>query len=595
MKVKLLITGLLSLCLMTSISVSGARPLSRTGISKVTAFVHANVIPMDQERVLNDQTVIIRNGRIAQIGPSSLLKAPRLANVIDARGKYLMPGLADMHTHLYYPTDLLLYIANGVTTVRNMQGHPAHLVWRARVSKGELLGPTIITAGPTIFTAKNADEAERIVEEQKKAGYDFIKVYNQLSSQAYERVIGTAKRQNIQVAGHIPYAVGLEGVIKAKQSSIEHAEEIIKTYFSRNPPDQTHFNYDANDERRIPQIAGEIRDSGVWVVPTLVTFRNVIRQIENLPLALKQPGMEYLPPWVREQWGPENSFYKLNFSPDVLPGFRKSWEFQNKLVKGMHEAGVRMLVGTDAMVPGNMPAFTLHEELRYLVSNGFTPFEALQAATRNSAEFLNQSNEFGTVEVGRRADLILLNANPLNDVAHATQRSGVMVRGRWFSDSRLRQMLNELPIRYASTERFVRTSLTRKPEKALRYLKNYDAMGQMLKAELMHILSEDGIDNVARIYWTQRRLDPAADLVQESTLNSWGYELIQKKTLKEAIAIFRLNVAAYPKSANTYDSLAEAYMISGNNALAIKFYKKSVELNPNNKNGIEMLKKLEGK
>jgi tetratricopeptide (TPR) repeat protein len=137
--------------------------------------------------------------------------------------------------------------------------------------------------------------------------------------------------------------------------------------------------------------------------------------------------------------------------------------------------------------------------------------------------------------------------------------------------------------------------LTRNPEKALLYLKNYDAMGQMLKAELMHILSEEGIDSVARIYWTQRRLDPEADLVLESTLNSWGYELIQKKRTKDAIATFGLNVAAYPKSANTYDSLAEAYMLNGNNALAVKFYKKSVELNPNNKNGIEMLKKLEGK
>jgi tetratricopeptide (TPR) repeat protein len=592
MKAKLLTIGLLTLSLITPIPVLGIRPLTRPSVTKVTAFIHANVIPMDEERVLDDQTVIIRNGRIAEIGPSSRVNVPKAATIIDARGKYLMPGLADMHTHLYYPTDLLLYIANGVTTVRNMQGHPAHLVWRERVSKGELLGPTIVTAGPTIFTAKDADEAERIVEEQKKAGYDFIKVYNQLSSQAYERVIATAKRQNMQVAGHIPYAVGLEGVIKAKQSSIEHAEEIIKTYFSRNPPDQTHFDYDANDEQRIPQIASEIRNSGVWVVPTLVTFRNVIRQIEDLPLALKQPGMDYLPPWVREQWGPENSFYRLNFSPDVLPGFRRSWEFQNKLVRGMHEGGVRMLVGTDAMVPGNMPAFTIHEELRNLVNNGFTPFEALQAATRNSAEFLNQSNNFGTVAVGQRADLILLNANPLRDMANTTQRSGVMVRGRWFSESHLRQMLNELSARNANTERFVRTSLTRKPKKALLYLKNYDAMGQMLKAELMHILSESGIDSVARIYWTQRRLDPAADLVHESTLNSWGYELIQKKKMEEAIAIFDLNVAAYPKSANTYDSLAEAYLLNGNNAMAIEFYEKALAVDPKFANSAEMLKKL---
>ncbi len=564
--------------------------MSHSRTPQVTAFVNVNVVPMDKERILENQTVIIRNGRISEIGSAATTKIPKGAMRIDRRGKYLMPGLADMHTHLYSQTEMPLYIANGVTTVFNLDGRPPHLLWREKIARGEMFAPTIYTVGPKFDRARTSDEAVKMVDEQSKAGYDGIKIYNQVSKEEYPALIAAAKKHNMIIVGHVPREPGYEATLKAGQP-IAHAEEFIYTFFN----DTADIDEIKLDESRISQAAALTRASGIWVTPTLVTYDHIVQQADDLNAFLSKPELKYIAPPLRERFSPENNRYKRTFNSNQIPKLKQVLAFQKKLVRALHEAGVPILVGTDAPDVGPVAGFSVHEELRNLVECGFTPFEALQAATRDSAEILKGANEFGTISVGKRADLILLEANPLKDVTNSAKRAGVMVRGRWLPESKLRRMLNNLPTAYAKEEQFVRTSLEKDVRKALQYLDENDPSNQLASAVLTNISLEQGTDKLKTIVREMKKINPNATLIQERTINALGYRLLGRKRMKDAIEIFRLNVETYPKSANTYDSLAEAYAASGNTELAIEYYKKALEVDPNYPNAghaTEFLKKF---
>jgi imidazolonepropionase-like amidohydrolase len=194
-----------------------------------TAFVHVNVIPMDQEQVLSDQTVVVHQERIQAIGPAASTAVPPAARVIDAKGQFLLPGLADMHVHIYFPEELTLYVANGVTTVFNLNGQPAHLYWRKQTASGELLGPAIYSVGPTFDRSRTAEEAVKEVDAQAAAGYDGIKIYNQVSSAEYSALTAEAHKKNMVLVGHIAREPGFAPTLAAGQS-IAHAEEYLYTF-----------------------------------------------------------------------------------------------------------------------------------------------------------------------------------------------------------------------------------------------------------------------------------------------------------------------------------------------------------------------------
>lgn len=590
MKIKLIVTILLTLALNNWTHFQTATATSHPRAAQVTAFVNVNVVPMDKEQVLEGQTVIIRDGRISEIGSAEKVKVPKDAIRIDGRGKYLMPGLIDMHVHLRSQTELPLYIVNGVTTVFNLNGNPVHLKWKKGVAKSEIFGPTIYTCGPKFDKARTPEESVREVEAQSKAGYDGIKIYAQVSKAEYPALMATARSHNMLIVGHVPREVGFEGMLKAGQA-LEHAEEYLYTYFN----DSIDIDKMKLDESRIPQAVALTRESGIWFTPTLVTYDQIVQQADDLNAFLARPEMKYIPPALLYKLNPENNGYKRGISPRQVPKFKQSLAFQKKLVRALHEAGVPMLAGTDSMGIGTTAGFSLHEELRNFIETGFTPFEALQTATSKAAEFLKGADEFGTVTVGKRADLILVKGNPLKDVANASHRAGVMVRGRWLSESELGQMLDELPATYAKEEQFVRTNLERDVSKAIRYLDENDPYGFLSSYLLTSISLEQGTDKLTKIVRELKRSYPEATLVQERTINTLGYQLLRIKKLKEAIEIFRLNVEAYPKSANTYDSLAEAYMANGNKELAFEYYKKALEVDPKYPNAeyaTEFLKKF---
>lgn len=440
-------------------SFSGSSPGSGGDI----AFIHASVVPMDAPRILSDQTVVVRDGRIVQIGPSATLN-PGAAQIIDARGRYLMPGLADMHVHLlegpaYFP----LFLAQGVTTVRNMAGGPPFAKLRDQVATGKLLGPTVYTAGPLIDGSPpvwpgsdvvvSAGDAQRVVGAQRQAGYDFLKVYDNLQAPAYEAVVAAAAKLGMHIAGHVSPNVGLERVLAARQWSIEHLTGYLEWLQRPDSPyrheadvPQT-FKHPAHmlaerqaladwvDESHIAEIAVKTAQAGVWNVPTLVAMRNMVPAQERAA-AWKRPGMSYATPMLRDWWNSDEGYTDKDWADK-----RRGDALRLCLVKALHAAGAGLLVGTDSPHPFVMPGYAVHEELGNFVSAGLSPYEALRAATADAARFMGKSGEFGTLIPGARADLLLVEGNPLEDVNNAARIVGVMVRGRWYTREALDQAL----------------------------------------------------------------------------------------------------------------------------------------------------------
>lgn len=514
--------------------------------ASVYAFVHVNVVPMDRERLLFDHTVVIEKDRIVAMGPSESTEVPKGAIRIDGRRQmYLMPGLSDMHAHLRYPSDLTLLLANGVTTVRNMSGKPIHIEWREKVKRGEMLGPDIVTAGPILSgpdsgkTVVNThEEGARQVEAQKAAGYDFIKVYDQLPKAAYEGIIDAAQRLQMPVAGHVPTEIGVEGVLQAHQVSIEHAEQYVYHYFGHD--------YDVT---KIPVIARETNEAGTYVCPTLAYIGDLALLAEDHEKLFARPELPYL--------HPETLLYWRSQSRDSSIENRLMDDFHNKLIQGFRDAGVPMLSGTDTYIIGSVMGFALHRELKRLAAAGLTNYQVLETTTRHAGEFLHA--DFGTVRVGNRANLILLRANPLADLENLRSLAGVFHNGVWLPETRLQAMLQQVRLDFAPGQSYIAAYRNKGAAEVVR-MRNARASGPF----------------------------PYQDLV----FNGIGNMLLAKKEYAQAVEILKINVRDYPSWWVAYDSLGDAYQGLGNKQMAILNYRRSLNLNRNDQNAIDMLKHL---
>lgn len=584
MKLRASLVALLLPLTLNPTAFRGQNSAAQQTTPSAVAFVGVNVVAVDRGQVLEDQTVVVRGGRIAEVGPASAVRVPEGALRIAAKGKYLTPGLVDMHAHLNSPQELPLYLANGVTTVYNLNGRPAHLKWREEIKRGATVGPNIYTCGPTIRVMAKAEEARRTVEEQHKAGYDSIKIYNWVSKEAYEVLVVEARKRGMLVVGHIAREPGFEGTLKAGQA-VAHAEEFVYTFFDDK----------VDDDSRVAEAARRTREAGVPVIATLVAFDHIIRQAENLPALLAAPETKYLAPWVMAEWAPGKNLYQKRFAnPESIAYLNKSIALQKKFLAALHRDGGKVMTGTDAMNMGVVPGFSLHEELRNLVGIGFTPLEALRAGTQHPAEFLSPAGEFGTVAAGKRADLVLVDANPLEDISRMADPAGVLVRGRWLPRAELRRMLDDVPAAYAKQEEFVKNNFAKEPLRVLSYLGDNDPFNNLLGKAGADIVLERGTDAFRKLYGEVKRIDPQALIAQEGYVNTLGYQVLPLDR-KKAIELFELNVQSYPQSANVYDSLAEAYLADGRQRLAIKFYEKALEVDPNYPNAkaaAEVVKKL---
>ena len=520
--------------------VAALLPLAVAGQS--VAFVGVNVIPMDRERVLRDQTVIVRDGLIAEIGDAKKVKIPSGAVRVEGKGKYLIPGLVDMHTHLLsdgeFPDaiaedELRIMVANGVTTARFMIGTPELLELRARSAKGEIAAPTIYVASPHLtgreqgnnFVVNTPDEGREAVRKSKAAGYDFIKVTTFIKPEVYEAVVDEAGKQNIRVVGHADSrSVGVERAWKAKQQ-IEHLDGYMEMLLRDDAPmkgsvsDMHIYNpdnwksLDHIDEKKIPEIARRTVASNPFVNPTQHFMKNTFGLARSEESIRAQPDFKFYPAKVQQQW---LEFYKKNrFLNTISLEQRSKWvELRNKLIKAIHDAGGKIMAGSDTPEFLFLYGFSQHRELRALADAGLSNYAVLAAGTRNAQEFFGTLDQVGTIEKGKRADLLLLNADPLKNISATENRSGVMLKGQWYPQSELNGWLDTIAPKIAgSLEAEDRRAAARIEELGGKVELN--AKGEVVKIDLNNAKITDAdlklLERFTELEWLDLRVTPITD------------------------------------------------------------------------------------
>ncbi len=430
----------------------------QAAFADVTAFVNVNVIPMHEEAVLPGRTVIVDNDRIAAIGSVDATPVPEGATIVDGTDRYLIPGLAEMHGHVpgagsdNLERVLSLYVANGVTTVRGMLGQPSHLDLREGLADGELLGPRLVTSGPSLNgqSVRSPGHGRELVREQHAAGYDFLKIHPGLTLDEFLSISEVANELGIPFAGHVPEDVGVPRALAAGIATIDHLDGYMETLL--RPHEDTSgglggffgvFIADLADETKIDAIAEATANAGTWNVPTEALFEHVASPRWPPDEMRDWPEMKYMPAATVAQWHEAKTglMKDANYDPDTA---ERAIRIRQRLIKALHDAGAPLLLGSDSPQIFNVPGFAIHRELRYLVDAGLTPYEALYTGTVNPARFLGAADQRGTVQVGQLADLVLLDADPLEDIGNSRRIHGVMVSGRWLSRAMLDGLLAAL-------------------------------------------------------------------------------------------------------------------------------------------------------
>ena len=470
--------------------------------SSATAFVNVNVIPMDSERVLERQTVIVQGDRIVAIGAVDEVSVPAEAQVIEGNGGYLIPGLTDAHFHILDNMDsLILAIANGVTTVRDPNADyvgtgPAILEARDQIAAGERLGPTITAAwsflgaaeqyqalfenvnkvvgpwlsvdwGGILKLAVDPASGRALVQKAHEQGYDIVKINWYLNRETFDSIVAAAKELGMPILAHVPADVGIEYAIRAG-AEIQHNGNLL-AFLAKDYVRKPGANYlDAFDlseaDQKLPDLVALMAENKAAFTPTMVVDVTAFELFDNLPDwseadTFQRPGYRYVPPSYLESWkdtaggefGVVARARGVSSVAEIVPATEARAEIlalHLKQLKALVDAGVPVMTGTDSSAVGVVWGFSIHDELGLFVKAGLTPYQALEASTRFPSQVMGEPQEWGTIETDKRADMVLLSANPLEDIGNSREIVGVMVRGRWLSQESLQGMLDELAAKY---------------------------------------------------------------------------------------------------------------------------------------------------
>ena len=460
------------------------RAQNRAGTSVVSfAFIHVTVIDMTGAPPQSDMTVVVTGNRIATLGPSRVVRIPKGGITLDATGKFLIPGLWDMHVHAAWsstiPTFGPLFLVNGVTGVREMWGSLDVVASaRIRLAQHRLTEPRFVASGqildgsPPIWEGAialtTAEQARRVVDSLHAVGADFIKVYNLLPREVYTAIVEEAKQLHMPVVGHVPVAVGALAASRAGQRSIEHLTDLLLscsthetalraalvTAFEK-PRDslralgrrQQQELLDTYSPDKCEALAAQLRRDSTWQVPTL-TVLHAIAYLDDTVFTT-DPRLQYMSRETRDSWNPRNDFRFKTMTAADFARTRRVYAKQLELVGLLHRAGVPILAGTDVLNPYCFPGFSLHDELALLVEAGLTPMEALQAATRNPAIFLGATDSLGTIAPGKLADLVLLDADPTVDIHNTTKINAVVLDGQLLDQAARQRLLDFVRLQVA--------------------------------------------------------------------------------------------------------------------------------------------------
>lgn len=418
------------------------------------AFVGATVIRMDGSPPLADATVLVRGDRIAAVGPRDSIAVSEGATVVDAAGAWMIPGLWDMHVHALFEADLsepLLgrLLAHGVTGIRDMGG-PLEVLAEVRrgIASGDLLAPRIVASGPILdgpepvdpdisWAIEAPEQARAAVDSLAGAGVDFVKVYTLLPREAFFAVVEAARERGLPVAGHVPASVSPVEAAEAGMRSIEHLRSEIEPFCTRGDPSACE-----------PAFAA-FRERDVWQVPTLVVRRN--RAFLDDSTTVYGADVRHAPPMLRDLWeGIRTS--RLERGAEYFEAARARHREERWLAGELHRAGIGILAGSDAGALFTPHGVSLHEELALLVESGLEPHEALAAATSEAARFLGIDDSLGTIAPGKKADLVLLDADPLRDIAHTLRIRAVVLDGRVLGRAALDRLKDETAFGGAEAE-----------------------------------------------------------------------------------------------------------------------------------------------
>jgi imidazolonepropionase-like amidohydrolase len=446
----------ITLLILIHLTIQSQQPQDLTG--KDLIITNVNVITMTSEQVLKNQTVVVKNGKVTEVKTSATKSFPKNAMVIDGTGKYLMPGLAEMHAHVPPIDDiapmkevLLLFAVNGVTSIRGMLGHPLHLQLREGINNKSIPGPHLYTSGPSFNgnTVKTEEQAAARVNEQKAAGYDFLKLHPGLTVPNFNALVKAAKAAGIPFAGHVSFDVGIWRAIDAGYATVDHmdgfVESLVPGIESMNENETGLFSTfigHVADTALIPKLVQQLAAKKIWVVPTQALAERWLSPLTD-PLEMAEaPEMKYMPKKTVDDWIVIKQNLMKNPAYDNA-NVEKFIRLRRKLIYDCNKGGVGLLLGSDGPQVFNVPGFSVHHELKYLVDAGLTPYEAIKTGTVNVGAFYKQPLN-GTIQPGAPADLLLLSADPLQDINNTKRIESVLIGTSFYSGDFIKATLKSL-------------------------------------------------------------------------------------------------------------------------------------------------------